>query len=123
MKLARDQGTATYRVRAYEPGWIQVNQETYEQSVLLAPDRLSTDVSARTIAELSGEDLQAAAELEPEILLLGTGERQAFPERALMRTLIGSGIGFEAMDTAAACRTFNVLVSEGRHACALLLLR
>jgi len=123
MKLARDQGAAAYRIRAYEPGWIQVNQQTYEHSVLLTPGQLSTGISAQTFAELGDEDLQAAADLDPEILLLGTGERQAFPERALMRTLIGSGIGFEAMDTAAACRTFNVLVSEGRHACALLLLR
>ncbi len=123
MKLAQDHGTATYRIRAYEPGWIQVNDTTYETSVMLMPDGLSTAPAAESFEQLTRDDLQPAIDWQPELLLLGTGATQRFPERTLMRALIASGIGFEAMTTAAACRTFNLLMSEDRRAAALLLLR
>jgi len=60
--------------------------------------------------------------LEPELVLVGTGHRQEFPAAAFGAHFLKSGIGFEVMDTGAACRTFNVLVSEQRHVVALLLL-
>ncbi|MFP4648242.1 MAG: Mth938-like domain-containing protein [Halorhodospira sp.] len=123
MKLAQDHGTASYRIRAYEPGWIQINRTVYERSVLLTPEQLSTEIQAQTLTELTAQDLAAALALEPELILLGTGVSQGFPERELIRSLISAGIGFEAMDTAAACRTFNVLMSEDRRVCTLLLLR
>jgi len=123
MKLARDDGTATYRIRAYEPGWITINEHTYETSVLLMPDTLSTQLRPERLDDLALADLQPAIDWEPELILLGTGAQQAFPARELMRSLIGAGIGFEAMDTAAACRTFNLLMSEDRRVAAALLLR
>ncbi|ABM60921.1 Mth938-like domain-containing protein [Halorhodospira halophila] len=123
MKLAQDQGTAQYRIRAFEPGWIRINQTDYETSVLLTPHSLSTEIRAERLSELTLADLQPAIDLEPELILLGTGGEQAFPDRALMRALIGSGIGFEAMDTRAACRTFNLLLGEDRPVAAVLLLR
>ncbi len=122
MKLAQDHGRTGYWIRAFEPGWIRINQTEYETSVLLTPHSLSTEIQAERLAELTLADLQPAIDLEPEVILLGTGSQQAFPDRELMRALIGSGIGFEAMDTRAACRTFNLLVGEDRPVAALLLL-
>jgi uncharacterized protein len=60
--------------------------------------------------------------MEPEVVLLGTGRKQAFPAPRLLKTFYQRGIGFEAMTTEAACRTFNVLVSEGRTAVAALII-
>ena len=68
------------------------------------------------------EHLEAVLELEPEVVLLGTGRKQAFPAPRLLRAFFERGIGFEAMTTEAACRTFNVLVSEGRTAVAALII-
>ncbi|MCG5528238.1 MULTISPECIES: Mth938-like domain-containing protein [Halorhodospira] len=123
MKLAQDHGNAGYRIRAFEPGWIRINQAEYQTSVLVTPTLLSTDIRAERLEELTLADLQPAIDLEPELILLGTGSEQSFPDRELMRALIGSGIGFEAMDTRAACRTFNLLLGEDRSVAAVLLLR
>jgi uncharacterized protein len=60
--------------------------------------------------------------LEPEIVLLGTGRRQQFPHPRLTQALLEQGVGVEVMDTAAACRTYNVIMLEGRRVAAALLL-
>jgi len=60
-------------------------------------------------------------ELQPEVLLIGTGARQVFPGTALIAELYALRLGFEIMDTAAACRTYNVLVAEGRDVAAALI--
>jgi uncharacterized protein len=72
------------------------------------------------VAELAAEHLERAIALEPEVILLGTGARQHFPAPALLRAMLARGIGLEVMDTAAACRTFNVLASEYRRVVAVL---
>lgn len=72
--------------------------------------------------DLSPEHFEAALALEPELVIFGSGPRLKFVSPALMRSLIERGIGVETMDTAAACRTYNVLVTEGRRAVAALLL-
>jgi uncharacterized protein len=74
------------------------------------------------MADISLQSLQPALDLEPEILLLGTGARTMFPEPALLAELSRRRIGFEAMDTAAACRTYNVLAHEDRAVVAALLI-
>jgi len=72
--------------------------------------------------ELTEADFEAVLQLKPEVVIFGSGARLRFVSPALMRGLIGRRIGVETMDTAAACRTFNVLVTEGRTAVAALLL-
>ena len=62
------------------------------------------------------------AQLEPEIALLGTGDRQRFPHPRLIQALMARGIGVEVMDTSAACRTYNIVMLEGRRVAAALLL-
>ena len=123
MRLARETGSARFRIRDFEPGWIRVNEQDYETSILLTPEHLDTGLRAERLDELSAADLQPAIDWEPEIILLGTGERQGFPARELVRSLLSGGIGFEAMDTRAACRTFNLLLGEDRRVAAVLLLR
>jgi uncharacterized protein len=73
------------------------------------------------IEDLEVEHLQAVLALEPQIILLGTGERQVFPAPAIAAAVQAAGIGLEVMDTRAACRTYNVLVQEGRRVAAALI--
>ena len=75
----------------------------------------------RRAAELDTAHAALLLELQPEVVLIGTGQRQVFPAPAFGVQFLKVGIGFEAMDTGAACRTFNVLVSEQRLVVALLI--
>jgi uncharacterized protein len=75
-----------------------------------------------SVEQLSAEDFEKIAALGPELVIFGSGPRLRFPPAALMRPLIDKRIGMESMDTAAACRTYNVLVAEGRRVVAALLL-
>lgn len=123
MKLTEEFGAGTYRIRAYEPGRVTINQEVLEHSVIVSADTLIRDWPPETVSELNADHMAMIADLEPEVVLLGTGDRQQFPDRYLLRDLIARGIGIEVMDSAAACRTFNVLLAEERRVVAGLLLR
>ena len=93
------------------------------RSLALAPDRLVEDwPAAATAAALEPAHLQPLLELQPELIVLGTGARQAFPPPAVMAACLTRGIGIEVMDNAAAARTYNVLAGEGRRVVVALLL-
>ena len=114
MKMALDNATAGNVVTAYEPGRVQIRDRHHVSSLIVSRDRLLTDWAPRQINDLCAAHLGQVLELGPEILLLGTGDRQTFPEPATFLTLIEYGIGYEVMDNAAACRTYNVLLAEQR---------
>jgi uncharacterized protein len=119
MRFAQDQLPNQNSIRAYEQGRIQVNEQIIDHHVVVTPERLIHDW-APGYAELLPAHLEALRELEPEILLLGTGARLRFPEPACMAVFLQQGIGVEVMDTAAACRTYNILLGEGRRVVAAL---
>lgn len=125
MKLSADFGTARYRITAYSPGEISVNGEVYRTSLLLTPWQLDPtwEWQRPEAFDLSALASVRAIEPEPELILLGTGEAQRFPERDVMVELLRSGIGIEVMDTPGACRTFNVVMAEDRRVVAALLPR
>jgi uncharacterized protein len=122
MHFAREDCRSDRLVRAYEPGRITIGEQHYHASLILTGQRLIEDWRPRTAAELLHEDFVLVLELQPEILLLGTGSRLDFPSPALTARLLQHGIGVEVMDTAAACRTFNILLSEQRNVAAALLI-
>jgi uncharacterized protein len=99
-----------------------VNERRLERSFILAPSRLLEDWSPTDVAALRPEDLEPALALAPSVLLLGTGARLRFPAPAVLAACLTRGIGIEAMDNAAAARTFNVLAAEGRKVVAAFLL-
>jgi uncharacterized protein len=123
MKISKDTvGRDTKVIRAYAPGRVNVNDILLTRSFVVAPDRLVEDWPPQRFDELTAEHLQAALALEPEILLIGTGGKQQFLPAELMAALSKSGMGLEVMDTAAACRTYNVLLSEDRKVVAAILM-
>lgn len=120
MKISLDNGTADYRITAYEPGSIKINAEIIQSSVIISAKGYQL-WEARTVEALTEALLLIALEEKPDILLLGTGEKQQFPAPQLMKPVAEAGTGLEVMDTAAACRTYNVLMAEDRHVVAALM--
>jgi uncharacterized protein len=120
LKLHADARTALNTVTAYGPGFIEINKVRHTAAVVLTPERVDAWAieSFDTLAESDFARLRA---LDPEVVLLGTGTRQRFPHPRLSRSLADAHIGLEVMSTAAACRTYNILMAEGRKVAAALL--
>lgn len=121
MKLDIDRPGGMNFVRAYAPGLIRIGAREIAGSVIVTANFLVEDWRPRHVSELRAADLEPVLELRPEVLLLGSGARQVFPEPQLLAALYEGRIGFEIMDTGAACRTYNVLVAEGRKVAAALI--
>jgi len=107
---------------AEEPAPRGLEQETLTQSLIISATALERRWGAETVDQLSETHIRALLEHKPEVVIIGTGERLIWPPRALMAPLIEAGVGFEIMDTAAACRTYNVLSYEGRDVVAGLMM-
>lgn len=121
MKIQLDSSGHLNRIRQYGPAGITVNQTVHHGSIVILPDQV-TDWPPQRYADLAAAHFELIARLNPEVVLLGTGERLRFPPAAVTRALAETGIGLEVMDTGAACRTYNVLAGEGRRVAAALLL-
>ena len=122
MKIEREQSQGRNAFTGYGEVYVEVNGTRYSESLVVSADRIVTDWPARSVQALSGDHVAAIVELKPEIVLIGTGARFQFPEPALLAPLQKAGIGVEVMDTQAACRTYNILLGEGRSVAAALIL-
>jgi len=122
MKLHSPVTAGLLGISAYDAESIAVNGRVLTKSFLLTPQRLIEGWPPRSFDSLTETDLDAVAELGCPIVLLGTGTRQRFPAPALLRPLIERRIGVEVMDSYAACRTYNILMAEGRDVAAALII-
>jgi uncharacterized protein len=121
MRLQLEQPAGTNLVRAYGPGQLRIGERTHTSSVIVTATALIAPWRPTSALELSPTDFEPLLGLAPEVVLLGTGARQQFPHAELLRILYQRRIGIEVMDTSAACRTYNVLVTEGRNVAAALI--
>jgi uncharacterized protein len=121
MKLYADSRPTFHVVTALGSGYVAVDAQRYERSLLLQPDRIDAAWGPADAAGLAAEHLAPLTGVGCDLVLLGTGARQRFPGPAVLRPLIDARIGVEVMDTAAACRTYNILVAEGRKVAAALI--
>ncbi len=121
MKLHLDNPGSRNLVTGYGPGHVAINHRRHTAGLILLPDRIVEPWGAGRFEALAERDFEAILPLAPEVVLIGTGSRQRFPAPALLRPLIAARLGFEIMDLAAACRTFNILMAEGRRVAAALL--
>jgi uncharacterized protein len=104
----------------YGAGYVIVNGVRHEQSLLVLPDTVDA-WAASSFEALTSEHLAPLARRGLEVLVLGTGARLRFPRPAVLAPLTNAGLGVEVMDTQAACRTYNILVGEGRRAAAAII--
>ncbi|UCG72109.1 MAG: hypothetical protein JSV45_12780 [Chromatiales bacterium] len=121
MQLDREPSAGVF-VRSFRPGTLRLADREITSAVILTATEVITSWAPPDVGAMSIDDFALALEHEPELLLLGTGTRQRFPAPEIGVHIMRAGIGFEVMDTRAACRTFNVLAAEGRRVMAALLL-
>jgi uncharacterized protein len=121
MRFNREPGSASNVVRSYGGGELRVNEAVYRGAIILSASTVLSEPNFQKLDDLIGMDVSRVLRLEPELVLLGTGAQQIFPPASFGAQFLRAGIGFEVMDTGAACRTFNVLVGEQRRVVAMLL--
>ena len=121
MQISLDSGSAKYRISAYGDGFLKINDDTFDTSVLVHPERPAQPWRPKSVDELSSEDIRELSGVEVEIIIIGTGPQQIFPPMDLLAPMYDRAIGFEIMDTRAACRTYNILMAEGRDVLAALI--
>jgi len=122
MQLNHELPDYAFTLRSADGQSARVNDRTLSASFILSPQQLVEDWPVRDSASLAPDDLAPLLALKPEVILLGTGERQVFPPAAVMAACLSLGVGLEVMTNAAAARTFNVLASESRKVVAGFLL-
>ncbi|MDG1463376.1 MAG: MTH938/NDUFAF3 family protein [Gammaproteobacteria bacterium] len=108
-------------IQSWSSGVLKINDDIISSNCMVHNDKVFTNWQPAAIATMNLTDFAQALELKPEVILFGTGESQLFPNIELMTLIMQQGIAFEAMDTAAACRTFNVLNGESRSVVAALI--
>lgn len=123
MQLNLESPDFDYVLRGADGRQALVNERRIDRSFIIAPRSLIDDWAATDVRSLDVEALAPIFALEPEVILLGTGDTQAFPPPATMAACLSRGVGLEAMTNAAAARTFNVLAGEGRKVVAAFVLR
>lgn len=121
MKIEIETG-ADNRIASYAPGELVINEERYTTSLILSPDRIVTDWPPQDFTELAAQHFEQLVEMQPEVVVIGTGRALRFPATETLRPLIEHELGYEIMDTGAACRCYNILMAEGRRVVAALLL-
>ena len=128
MQFNQELNRGSYTIRSYSAGKIsitvpveQIQDETdsaaieeLTQSFIMTPSQLIRNWPPQSVDKISADHLEIIADLKPEVLLIGTGDTLTFPDMKLTHPLMEQGIGVEVMDTAAACRTYNVLMHEMR---------
>jgi uncharacterized protein len=121
MKFHLAQAPGQNLFTGYGAGYVAVNAVRHETSLLVTSERvMSWDIAGFDALEV--RYAEQFLDLQPEIVILGTGASLRFPHHELSRLLAAAGVGFEVMDSKAACRTYNVLTAEGRRVLAAILL-
>jgi uncharacterized protein len=115
LKLQSDPHSGANTITGYGDGYVEINQTPYAHAVLLSSDGAIMEWPVKTFESLEAHHFEQMVALKPELILIGTGSKQRFPKPELLKALIAAKIGFEIMDSQAACRTYNILVGEGRQ--------
>ena len=119
--LSAQPASGAFGINAYGPGFLEVNGVRYTSPLILHPETGPEPQPELRLEQLTADWLHQLKPRAPEIVLIGTGEKQRFLSASALAPLMSARIGVECMSLGAACRTFNVLVSEGRKTIAVLL--
>lgn len=137
MRFNQDLDPSTYSILSYEAGIVNIRLpikqssgednsvaiEKMRSSFIVAPRQLIEAWPPGNIDELTSDNLLMAESLQPEVLVVGTGDTLVFPNPGVAEVLLAKGIGVEFMDTGAACRTYNILMHEGREVAAAIIIQ
>ncbi len=115
MKFTQETTDGALTFGDYGNGLLKVNGQEHHSGLIIFPDHLHEPWPVVSVEELTLDHLKPLIEQKPDVALLGSGATQQFPSIQLRRELAQLGFQLDVMDTGAACRTYNLLVSEGRH--------
>ena len=121
MKLQAERIEGGNAISRHGPGGVLVNGTEHTASVIVPWQGPVLAWNAASFEALTAEHFAVLAAMNPELVIFGSGSRIRFPAAALLRPLMERRIGIETMDSAAACRTYNVLLTESRQVLAALL--
>lgn len=122
MKFSEDKTAGSNIIRAYDERGIDINGRLFRQSLVISKNQLLADWPVSSIDELNETTLATLLVIEPEVILIGTGQTLRFPHPETYASLLNQGIGVEFMDSGAACRTYNILLGEDRRVIAGIIL-
>jgi uncharacterized protein len=122
VKLHSDPQSSQNTITGYGIGFVEVNKTPYSYALIVQPDGEVKAWSVEECQELSEEHFSMISALQPELVIVGTGKKQIFLNPKILQPLIRAKIGFEMMDSQAACRTYNILMGEGRKVLAAIIL-
>lgn len=120
MKFSEADNTNGYLIDAYDAQGVMIGKQRYTQGLIVTPTQIIAPWSLQP-TDLTAEFIDELLAFAPQIIVLGTGNRQVFPDPSLYFAVMERGIGFEVMDTGAACRTYNILIADGRRVVAGLM--
>ena len=121
MKLHLENALGEFRISSYADGVIIVNEQPFTEAIIVTATEAPQSWGVSDASMVTIESLAPLLECKPEVILVGTGERQVFPDMQVISHLYERQIGVEIMDTRAACRTFNIVAGEGRRVVAGLM--
>lgn len=122
MKLHLNTSDRGYTITGHGAGFVAINQTPHHSALIVMPDQLISPWSLMDPAALTPDDFAPVLVLKPELVVFGSGSVFRFPHSSVLAAFARAKMGFEVMDTPAACRTYNVLMSEGRRVAAALLI-
>ena len=122
MKLHLTNSDGNYLITGYDQGWVEINRQRYNHNLVLLPNQIIENWDALSFDKIKAEHFEDIATLNPEVVLLGTGKTHQFLHPKVSTLFSQKGISLEFMTTAAACRTYNILMSEGRNVAVALIL-
>ena len=115
MELQLENPSSGYRVRSFAENTIVIGGQVYTESLIVTPEQVFPDWPPRQPNQITIDDLEMILAIEPELILVGTGNALRFPDAGILKGVIRAGIGIDFMDSRAVCRTYNILAAEGRH--------
>ena len=121
MKFEHERAEGRNTFTGYGEGYVEVNRARHHASLIVGGERIVTDWAVHAVDALDAEQLAPVLAMQPQIVLLGTGAKFVVPDPRLLAPLHAARIGVEVMDTPAACRTYNILLGEGRNVVAALI--
>lgn len=121
MKIQPDSSNAQ-SISGYGSGWVSIGQEKITTSLVIGSRGERFEWLCEKFEDLGEEHFLLLSSMNTELVIFGSGERLRFPKPAWLKPLVDKQIGLESMDTQAACRTYNILASEGRHVALALII-
>jgi uncharacterized protein len=123
MKLHLNSAAGLNNISAHGPGYVVVNGSRIDSALIVMPQQLIAPWPLAMPGQISQADFAPLLQLQPEMVVFGSGAQFRFPDPRIAAAFSAKGIGFDVMDTPAACRTYNVLLSEGRNVAAAMLVQ